>query len=165
LNQPLETLDPSTFPLPSLHPILQSASENVHSGYGFTVIRGIPVHQYSRQENMIIYVGVSSHIGATRGRQDHQYEGQPADVMVAHITDMRRSPEDEKNFALAAYSDGEVIFHTDVGDIVSLFALGEPATGGESLLASAWKVYNQLAATRPDLVKVLADDWPIPRYA
>lgn len=121
--------------------------------------------QYTPWENMVIYVGLSSHIGTIRGRQDHQYDGLPADVMIAHITDMRRSSKDEKSFALAAYSDGEVIFHTDVGDIVSLFALGEPASGGESLLASGWRIYNELAATRPDLVKILAEDWSVPRYA
>jgi hypothetical protein len=114
---------------------------------------------------MIIYVGLTSHIGCVRGRQDDQYEGKPADVMIAHITDFRTSVVDEKSLALAAYTDGEVIFHTDVGDIVSLFALDEPATGGESLLASGWRVYNELARTRPDLVKILADDWSIPRYA
>jgi hypothetical protein len=136
----------------------------MHSGYGFTLIRGIPVDQYSRLENIIIYVGISAHIGSVRGRQDHQYEEKPADVMIAHITDMRRSPEDEKSFALAAYSDGEVIFHTDVGDIVSLFTLCEAASGGESLIASSWRIYNELAATRPDLLKILADDWPVPKY-
>lgn len=164
LNQPMETLDPSTFPLPNLHSILRSASDNLHSGYGFTLIRGIPVERYSRQENMIIYVGISSHIAAIRGRQDHQFEGQPADVMLAHITDMRR-PNEAQNFSLAAYSDGEVVYHTDVGDIVSLFVLSGPVNGGESLLASAWTVYNSLAETRPDLLRVLAEDWPIPRCA
>ncbi|KAI9368038.1 hypothetical protein BJX61DRAFT_537573 [Aspergillus egyptiacus] len=163
LHQPLETLDPSTFPLPCLHSLLRSASDNLHSGYGFTLIRGVPVDRYSRHENLIIYLGIASHIAAIRGRQDHQFEGQPADVMVAHITDMRRPGEGHKhNFALAAYSDSEVVYHTDVGDIVSLFALSEPASGGESLLASAWIVYNALAESRPDLICVLAADWPIP---
>lgn len=82
--------------------------------------------------------------------------------MLAHITDMRR-PGDLQNFSLAAYSDGEVVYHTDVGDIVSLFVVSEPLNGGESLLASAWTVYNALAETRPDLIRVLAEDWPIPR--
>ncbi|GAB1201675.1 hypothetical protein APSETT445_000258 [Aspergillus pseudonomiae] len=121
-----------------------------------------PVERYTRAENIIIYVGISSHIAAIRGRQDHQFKGQPADVMLAHITDMRR-PGDVQNYALAAYSDSEVVFHTDVGDIVSLFVLGEPVSGGESLLASGWTVYNALAETRPDLIHVLAEDWPIPR--
>ncbi|KAE8402393.1 hypothetical protein BDV37DRAFT_295394 [Aspergillus pseudonomiae] len=161
LAQPMDTLDPSTFPLPCLHSVLRSVSHNLHSGYGFTLIRGVPVERYTRAENIIIYVGISSHIAAIRGRQDHQFEGQPADVMLAHITDMRR-PGDVQNYALAAYSDSEVVFHTDVGDIVSLFVLGEPVSGGESLLASGWTVYNALAETRPDLIHVLAEDWPIP---
>ncbi|KAJ5947176.1 hypothetical protein N7466_000191 [Penicillium verhagenii] len=164
LSQPIESLGPSTFPLPSLHPTLRSASDNLHSGYGFTLIRGVPVDQYSREENIIIYVGISAHIAVIRGRQDHQFEGHPADVMMAHITDMRR-PGDVQDFALAAYADGEVVYHTDVGDIVSLFVLSGPLNGGESLLASAWTVYNALAETRPDLICVLAEDWPIPRCA
>ena len=162
LAQPMETLNPSTFPLPVLSSVLRSVSDNLHSGYGFTLIRGVPVERYTREENMIIYVGISSHIGAMRGRQDHQFKGHPADVMLAHITDMRR-PGGEQNYALAAYTDSEVVFHTDVGDIVSLFVLSEPANGGESLLASGWTVYNALAENRPDLVRVLAEDWPIPR--
>ena len=125
----------------------------------------MPVDKYNAEENMIIYVGISSHIGSIRGRQDHQSEGRPADVMIAHITDFSNSTAaDDKNLTLAAYTDGEVIFHTDVADIVSLFALSEPVTGGESQIVSSWKIYNELAKTRPDLIKVLADGWSIPRY-
>ena len=83
--------------------------------------------------------------------------------MMAHITDFRESKDDQR-FTLAAYTDSEVIFHTDVGDVVSLFALGEPASGGESQIASGWKVYNELAQSRPDLIHTLADNWLIPRY-
>lgn len=33
--------------------------------------------------------------------------------------------------------------------------------GGTSILASSWTVYNELAATRPDLIHVLSKpDWP-----
>jgi hypothetical protein len=39
------------------------------------------------------------------------------------------------------------------------------AEGGASVLASSWTVYNELAATRPDLIHVLAkDDWPFDTY-
>lgn len=125
-------------------------------------MRGIPVDEYSREENVIIYVGLSSHIASIRGRQDHRHNGDPADVMLAHITDFSSSAEPDSAI-LPAYTDGEVIFHTDTGDIVSLFALEEPVEGGESLLSSGWRVYNELAKLRPDLVEVLASDWPIPR--
>ncbi|OJJ84992.1 TauD/TfdA family dioxygenase [Aspergillus glaucus CBS 516.65] len=164
LHLPPSKLDTSTFPLPTLHPILRRASQNIHSSHGFTLLRNIPVDNYTRAQNIIIYVGLASHIGPVFGRQDHQYAGEPADVMMAHITDFRKkdAAADEKKFSLAAYTDGEVIFHTDVGDIVSLFVLGEPVEGGESLVASGGRVYNELARTRPDLVRVLAEEWLIP---
>ncbi|KAA8646027.1 TauD/TfdA family dioxygenase [Aspergillus tanneri] len=162
LGKPLELLDPTTFPLPSLHYILRGVSDNIHSGTGFTLVRGIPVDRYSAEENMIIYIGLSSHVGRIRGRQDHQYNGYPADVVVAHITDMRPSSKGNGSVTLASYTNDEIPFHTDVGDIVSLLTLSEPAEGGESLLASGWRVYNELAKTRPDLVEALASDWPIP---
>ncbi|KAJ5613866.1 hypothetical protein N7528_007520 [Penicillium herquei] len=161
LNKPLKSLDPTTFPLPTLHSILRSVSDNLHRGAGFSLVRGIPVDEYSREDNVIIYVGLSSHIASIRGRQDHQYNGNPADVMIAHITDFSSSVE-AGSATLPAYTDGEVIFHTDTGDIVSLFALEEPVEGGESLIASGWRIYNELAKVRPGLVEVLATNWPIP---
>ena len=53
--------------------------------------------------------------------------------------------------------------HRDAADeafLRSHVAKAKAELGGESLLASAWTVYNELAATRPDLVKALAKpDW------
>ena len=113
---------------------------------------------------MIRYVGVSSHIGRIRGRQGYKYDGCPADVVVTHLTDMRPPSDPTLTVRVAGDTNEDIPFHTDVGDIVSLFALGESAEGGESLLASSWRVYNELARTRPDIIQVLASDWPIPRF-
>ncbi|GAB1208677.1 hypothetical protein APSETT445_007428 [Aspergillus pseudonomiae] len=164
LGKPLELLSPATFPLPSLHSILRGVSDNIHTGTGFSLVRGIPVDRYSAEENMIIYVGVSSHIGRIRGRQGYKYDGCPADVVVTHLTDMRPPSDPTLTVRVAGDTNEDIPFHTDVGDIVSLFALGESAEGGESLLASSWTVYNELARTRPDIIQVLASDWPIPRF-
>jgi hypothetical protein len=43
--------------------------------------------------------------------------------------------------------------------VIALFALSEAAKGGQSYLSSSWKVYNELAATRPDLIRTLAEPW------
>ena len=42
---------------------------------------------------------------------------------------------------------------------MSLFALNTAASGGESKLASSWRVYNELAETRPDLIRTLSENW------
>ena len=49
--------------------------------------------------------------------------------------------------------------HTDLGDIVSLFVVNRGASGGSFRLASSWTVYNTLAKKRPDVLKVLSENF------
>jgi len=123
------------------------------------VLRGLQVEKYTREENVIIYAGVSSHVASRRGRQDHKYKGEKADVVVSHIKDLSWSSENAGVIGSPAYTTDKQVFHTDAGDIVSLFALETSAEGGASKLASTWRVYNEIAATRPDLVHTLSQDW------
>ncbi len=119
--------------------------------------------RYTREENVIIYAGISSHIAPVRGRQDNRYDGRPADVVLAHIKDLTASV-DASNIGAPAYTTERQVFHTDVGDVIALFALGEAAKGGQSYLSSSWKVYNELAATRPDLIHTLSEPWLADTY-
>ena len=80
LNKPLGFISQETFPLPKLHLALREISFELHHGHGFKVLRGLPVGNHTREENIIIYAGVSSHIASVRGRQDNNFEGKPADV-------------------------------------------------------------------------------------
>ncbi|KAK4171544.1 hypothetical protein QBC36DRAFT_92395 [Triangularia setosa] len=147
-----------TFPLPNLHKTLREISKEIHMGHGFKVIRGAPVMAHTREENIIIYAGISSHIAPIRGRQISQYNGKPADVALAHIKDLTGSVNSNK-IGVPAYTHDKQAFHSDIGDVVALFSLAEAAEGGQSYLSSSWKVYNELAATRPDLIQTLAEPW------
>ncbi|KAK8082353.1 TfdA family Taurine catabolism dioxygenase TauD [Apiospora saccharicola] len=152
LGLSLGHLTPKTFPLPTLHAELRRLSRELHTGHGFFVLRGLRVDDHTRKQNAIIYAGVSSHIAAQRGRQDHKFDGKPADVVLTHIKDLRGDK-------IAAGAPPSQVFHTDSGDIVSLFALATAAAGGASKVASTWRVYNEIARTRPDLIHVLSKDW------
>lgn len=158
MNLTFGDITQETFPLPKLHSELRRLSDELHSGHGFFVIRGLKVDDYTREENITIYAGVSAHIAAQRGRQDHKYDGKPADVVLAHIKDLSRS-NDNGIIGSPAYTTDKQVFHTDSGDIVSLFALETALEGGASKLASTWKVYNEIAKTRPDLIHTLSQDW------
>ncbi|CAJ2509739.1 Uu.00g056390.m01.CDS01 [Anthostomella pinea] len=158
LGLTLGNLTQEQFPLPTLHAELRRLSTELHSGHGFFVIRGLKVDEHSREENVIIYTGLSAHIAAQRGRQDHKYDGKPADVVLAHIKDLSSSA-DNGIIGSPAYTTDKQVFHTDSGDIVSLFALETSAAGGASKLASTWRVYNEIAATRPDLINTLSQSW------
>jgi hypothetical protein len=141
----------------------------LHFGHGFFVLRGVDVDKYTREENVIIYTGISSHIGSIRGRQDAYLDGKRADVVLGNIKDARSGIGEGKNksqvkIGTPAYTADKQVFHTDSGDIVSLFALSTAAEGGASRLASTWRVYNHLAATRPDLIHTLSGDWEAELY-
>lgn len=160
LDRPIAHVNATTFPLPKLHATLRSISYELHNGHGFKVLRGIPVEKYTRTENLIIYGGISSHIAPIRGRQDNQYAGKPADVVLNHIKDLRSSVTAGARIGAPAYTADKQVFHTDSGDVVALFCLEPAAEGGKSKIASNWAVYNELAATRPDLVHTLSEQWP-----
>ena len=117
------------------------------------------VDDHTREENFIIYAGLSAHIAPVRGRQDSKYEGKPADVVLNHIKNIASDTDNKAGIGSPAYTADRQVFHTDSGHIVSLFSLSTAAEGGASKLASSWRVYNELAKTRPDLIHTLSNNW------
>jgi hypothetical protein len=159
LGKPLGNVNQNTFPLPTLHNKLREISREIHHAFGFKVIRGLPVSSHAREDIVAIYAGIASHIAPVRGRQDNQYDGKPADVVLNHIKDLSKV-YDASKIGAPAYTTDKQVFHTDSGDVIALLSLAEAAEGGESKLSSSWRVYNELARTRPDLIKTLAEPWP-----
>ncbi|TFK32123.1 hypothetical protein BDQ12DRAFT_775069 [Crucibulum laeve] len=154
LGKPLGHISQSTFPLPALGPVLANLARELHTGRGFFVLRTIPVASYSHEDNFLIYAGVSSYVGELRGLQDKD------GGVLAHIKDLSQT-HPAKTIGAPAYTTDKQVYHTDIGDIISLFALEVAAHGGTSRISSSWRVYNELAAKRPDLIKTLAEPWPL----
>jgi hypothetical protein len=122
-------------------------------------LRGLQPDKYRIEDNIVIYTGISSYIGNVRGRQDNKViDGVKKSQMLNHIKDLSQTLV-ANQIGAPAYTNDKQVFHTDAGDIVSLFALNTAARGGESKLASSWKVYNELAEARPDLIKTLSEEW------
>ncbi|KAJ6120974.1 hypothetical protein N7523_005254 [Penicillium sp. IBT 18751x] len=159
-NLSLGHISDSTFPLPTLHPVLRDLSKEIHTGRGFVVLRGLRIDDYSREDNIMIYAGVSSHIGNIRGRQQDTRLENGTSPMISHIKDLTDIVDKEKIGAPSNTADKQV-FHTDAGDIVSLLCLSPAAEAGESYLSSSGHVYNILAEERPDLIHTLSQDWPV----
>ncbi|KAJ5166932.1 uncharacterized protein N7482_005713 [Penicillium canariense] len=160
LNKPLGYINESTFPLPNVGPVLRGLSKELHNGRGFFVLRGLRIDEYSREDNIIIYTGVSSYIGRIRGRQQDTRLQNGTSPMISHIKDITSTVDREKIGAPSNTADKQV-FHTDAGDIISLLCLSPAAEGGESYISSSWNVYNILAKERPDLIHTLSQDWPV----
>ncbi|KAF2669054.1 Clavaminate synthase-like protein [Microthyrium microscopicum] len=145
----LDTVQPSTFPLPLLEPRLRDVAGQVHEGLGFQIIRGLEPRRYTAWENIVIYLGITSYVADKRAVQDSSGN------MLIHIkdlgykianSDMRQSP----------YASNAQPFHNDVCDVLAMYVQEEAAEGGESHLASSAKVYNEIAANRPDAIHTLS---------
>jgi hypothetical protein len=160
LGLSLGYISAETFPLPNLHSELRTLSDELHKGHGFFVIRGVDVDKYTREDNITIYVGISAHIAGERGRQDSKFNGNPADVVLSHVKDLS-SGQQNGVIGSPAYTTDRQVFHTDTGDIVSLFCLQTALEGGASRIASTWRVYNELARNRPDLIHTLSQNWDV----
>ncbi|KAK4169915.1 hypothetical protein QBC43DRAFT_39013 [Cladorrhinum sp. PSN259] len=149
-----DDVNQNTFPLPNLSSRLIEASEAIHDGRGFVVLRGLNPGKYSNFDNILLYLGVTSYIAETRGMQD--FDGR----MILHIQAVLEDVKKHGSMPNSPYVARAQPFHTDLCDVLSLYALGIAAYGGESFLASSAKIYNEIARTRPDIIHVLAkDDW------
>lgn len=158
LNLHFGHISKDTFPLPTLGPTLEKLAHELHSGRGFFVLRTIPVSSYSRADNVLIYAGLSSYVAPIRGLQDKN------GGVLSHIKDLTSTHAG--SIGGPAYTTDKQVFHTDQGsDIVSLFALETAAEGGVSRISSSWRVYNELAESRPDLIKTLSEPWAVDEWS
>ncbi|KXX78006.1 hypothetical protein MMYC01_201723 [Madurella mycetomatis] len=145
---------PETFPLPNMASRLGRVSEIIHDGRGFVVLRGLQPDKYTMYDNILLYLGVTSYIAEKRGMQD--FDGR----MILHIQAVLEDIKKHGSMPNSPYVARAQPFHTDLCDVLALYALNVAAYGGESFLASSAKIYNELAKTRPDIIEVLAkDDW------
>ncbi|PHH74291.1 hypothetical protein CDD83_4593 [Cordyceps sp. RAO-2017] len=147
------------FPLPSLGPRLEQLRWDVHHGRGFSLIRGLDPQRYSVEDLTMLYLGIQSYIANRQGRQDSKGN------MLVHIVADNSSKD---KAAHHRHSTAPITFHNEeAGDIVSWLTRSTAAKGGKCIIASAYTVYNVLAASRPDLIRTLArSDWPfaLPRF-
>ncbi|KAG2192184.1 hypothetical protein INT47_001595 [Mucor saturninus] len=153
-GKPLGEISKETFPLPTFGTKIKKLIEDdVLDGRGFIVVRGINPDKYTVHQNMIAYTGICAHVGK-RGKQGQH--------VISHIRDIVTNNKNPVDFPIqnASYTNDIQVYHTDAGDIVSLYAINAGETGGKSRIASNWTVYNELAKNRPDLIHVLSKDWP-----
>ena len=149
----------ATFPLSgSLAGRLERVAHNLHSGLGFNIIRGLDPRRYSPLDNVLIYLGVTSYIAPHRGVQDS------SGSMIIHVKDLGRIIPDS-SLRQSPYARNAQPFHNDVCDILAMYVQETAAEGGESHVCSAAQVYNDIAATRPDVIHTLArDDWVFDKH-
>ncbi|VUC33980.1 unnamed protein product [Clonostachys rosea] len=144
-----ESVTPELFPLPTIQRRLQSIKHEIYHGRGVAILRGLDIDHLSAEQLAVVYLGVTSYVASVRGKQDQRGS------MIMHV--LSRDDEDAVHNKLV-----EKPYHTDTScDCLCLLTKNCAASGGRSLISSAWNVYNILARTRPDLIHTMMQpNWP-----
>jgi hypothetical protein len=140
----VHALTRADFPLPGLGPKLARAYEDVRAGRGFVVLSGLPIDGLSLEE----YTAAVWGIGAWFGRplsQNAQGE------LVSYVVDASTTDATPRMYR----SNLELRLHTDVTAMISLACWQPAQEGGDSFLASALTIHDEIARRAPHLLEPL----------
>jgi hypothetical protein len=141
-----------TFPLPTLGPELTRVAGELINGRGMVLLRGVPVERYTKERASAIYWGVGTHLGRPWPQNAKGH-------LLGDVTDQGRSPSDPttRGNELGGIA---LPFHSDGSDLVGLFCLDAGAGGGDSLVANAVAMHNDLVRSEPELAAELYGPFP-----
>lgn len=145
-NIPLLEITRDEFPLPRLAPVLSRQLAELHSGRGFFVLRGLPVRKYSDEHASIIYWGIGTHLGPAV-RQNISGD------VLDHVRDLGKKWGE---LGVRGYqTNGQLLFHTDLSDMVGLLCLRQSKSGGQSRIASSITIHNEILKSHPEFLPPL----------
>jgi hypothetical protein len=142
------TMTQAQFVLPTLSHKLAALRNELISGRGFSVLRGLPVASYSEREAATIFYGIGIHLGLARSQN-------AAGHVLGHVRNLGAS-SNNPNVRIYQTTERQT-FHTDSADVVGLICLHAGKSGGLSQLVSAQTIYNEIFDNRPDLLAPLLD--------
>lgn len=146
LGIPMESISQENFALPTLGDEVARWAREIQFGRGFVVVRGLPIDEWGVERAALAYWGIGHYLGLP-GAQN------PANELLGHVVDYG---EEADNPVVRRYrTTGNIDFHCDAADVVGLLCLHTAKQGGQSRIVSSVSVYNEIQATRPDLIPLL----------
>jgi hypothetical protein len=147
---PIVEVARENFPLGAFADTLADVRRELMDGRGIVMLRDFPVERFDREGAAIAYIGLGGYLGKTmsQNKQGH---------ILGHVKDLGGDYADPQTRGYTTRA--EMRFHADACDYVGLLCLQTSKSGGESRIASSVTVYNRILAQRPDLAKVLTEDF------
>jgi hypothetical protein len=134
----------------SFRGVLTDVREELRNGRGVVMLRNFPINELDRTGQVIAYLGMGSFLGKpiSQNMKGH---------LLGHVKDLGGDYSDPNTRGY--FTRAEMRCHSDPCDFVGLLCLQTAKSGGASAVASSVAVYNIMLERRPDLVKVLTEDF------
>jgi hypothetical protein len=137
------------FPLPILEQTISSIRDELESGRGITLLRGLNVDDYDFDHLKRLCFGLGAHLGTIA----HQnLDGD----FLRRVTDMSSAgPHTDALQARGHRGRTEMLPHSDSADVVGLLCVRPAKQGGGTTVCSAAAIYAELARTSADYLNAL----------
>ena len=139
-----EDLTARDFSLESIADDVAAWRDEVLRGRGFIVLREFPRDRYTLDDLGMLFFGLGTHFGRAVSQSS-------MGDRLGHIIDVGGKDRRERAYR----SSRELTLHTDLCDVVGMLYLQKAAAGGHSGYASAHTIYNQILASRSELIDPL----------
>jgi hypothetical protein len=126
--------------------------DEVLHGRGFVVLRTFPRERYSEDDLCALFFGLGTHFGRAVSQSSMGDK-------LGHVVDVGGKDRRERAYR----NSRELTLHTDRADVVGMLCIRKAAEGGLSGYASAHTIYNEILATKPELIEPLFTGFPYHR--
>ncbi len=153
------------FPLGDFGAQLAGIAEELETGRGFALLRGLPVERYGAEALKCIHTGLASHLGtpvyqSARGELIGEITDEGAAALARGTLQGSGGDQPFLSSRARVQTTGALRFHTDRSDVVALLCVDQSMSGGLSEIVSAIAIHDTMLARRPDLVEELYRDLP-----
>ena len=132
------------FTLDAIAPDLAAWRHEVLHGRGFVLLRGISGDRYSPDDQAAIFWGLGTHLGRAVSQS-------AMGDRIGYVTDVGGKDRRERAYR----NSRELTMHTDRCDVIGMLCLVQAMRGGVSGYSSAHTIYNDILASRPELLEPL----------
>jgi hypothetical protein len=147
-----EDITAEDFALDPIAPDLGAWRREVLHGRGFVLLQGLARDRYSPDDQAVIFWGLGSHLGRAVSQS-------ALGDRIGYVTDVGGKDRRERAYR----NSRELTMHTDRCDIIGMLCQQKAMRGGVSGYASAHTIYNEILASRPELLEPLFRGFPYHR--
>lgn len=151
---------PQDFPIEALRPLLAEVNEELENGAGAVRLSGLPVDRYAPGELKRLFWGLCSHLGTPLFQNTAgEIIGEVKDETGTGVAITGAGPGPVPSARARSRSTGPLRWHTDKCDLLCLLCASNGIEGGVSRLVSTVAIHDEIGRRRPDLLRVLYEDF------
>ena len=147
-------INTSNFLLPKLKIKLDKILNDIISGRGFVLLRGLPTKEICIEDIARAYWGIGQYLGSARSQNANG-------DLLGHVIDLSKSADDPN--VRIYQTSARQNFHCDSTDIVGLLCIQKAMSGGASSILSSVTLFNEILKKKPEYLDALSAPFYIDR--